>query len=73
MQLLECEKNHKTENKRGRNGRKLNLCFMCGQIQEITNMLLHRKIKAFTFSIKKDITKYANRCLFCVCNPACKK
>ena len=64
MQLLECEKNPKTENKKGRNGRKLNLCFMCGQIQEITDMLLHRKTKAFSFFDQKDITYYVQLYLF---------
>ena len=39
MQLLECEKKSQTENEKEGNGRKLNVCFMCGQIQEITNML----------------------------------
>ena len=47
MQLLECGKKVSKKKKKG-NGRKLNLCFMCGHIQEITNISFHNS-KAFTF------------------------
>ena len=54
------KKNH-TKRKREECGRKQILCFMCGQIQEITNMLL-QNTEAFTFVrshiYTKDIVKF---------------